>query len=181
MRALVASIALALQLVAAPVRADETEDAALVHLERGVEAFHAGAYDRAHREFEAAQELAPDRPNPYRWLALTEVQLGDCATALGNIDGFLSRVPDDDPRTAEMIRMRVLCERSVAEAAAPPPPPPPPPRRRRSITRRWWFWPAVIGAAAAVTGAVIVVADEPDATRLPPIHCDGSGCAPGAR
>jgi hypothetical protein len=179
MRAPVAAIALALVAVAPAVRADDApgaEAAAQLHLDRGVDAFRAGEYARAHREFAAASELAPDKPNPYRWLALTEVQLGECRPALDHIEAFLSRVAADDPRAAELIRVRVLCERTLAEEAEPAPAPP----ARRPITRRWWFWPAVIGAAAAVTGAVIVLADEPDATVLPPIRCDGGGCQAGA-
>lgn len=92
--------------------ADPTASAALVHLERGVAAFRAGDFARAHRELLAAHELAPDRPNPYRWLALTEIQLGDCARALVNIDGFLTRVAAGDPRVPEMTRWRELCART---------------------------------------------------------------------
>ena len=92
--------------------ADPTADAALVHLERGVAAFRAGDFARAHRELVAAHDLAPDRPNPYRWLALTEIQLGDCAHALVNIAGFLTRVAAGDPRVPEMTRWRELCART---------------------------------------------------------------------
>ena len=115
MRGLVASIAVAvagLAVAPAAARGDVTEDAALLHLERGVAAFKAGDYLRAHRELETAHELAPDRANPYRWLALTEIQLGDCRRALVNIAGFLSRVPADEPRAAELIRLRDLCQRT---------------------------------------------------------------------
>ncbi|HTE56366.1 MAG TPA: PEGA domain-containing protein [Kofleriaceae bacterium] len=113
MRAFVASIAVAAaSLVAAPVRADPAEQAALVHLDRGVAAFRARDYTGAHREFAAASELAPDRPNPYRWLALTEVQLGDCQRAVVHAGDFLSRVRPDDPRAAELVRVRELCQRT---------------------------------------------------------------------
>jgi hypothetical protein len=123
MRAVVASIAVAtVALLAAPVRADPAEQAALLHLDRGVAAFRAGDYTRAHREFQAASELAPDRPNPYRWLALTEVQLGDCRRAVVSADGFLSRVRADDPRAAELVRLRGLCQRTgvLLVDSAPP-------------------------------------------------------------
>lgn len=124
MRALGASIVAALALaVAAPAaRADEAEDAALLHLDRGVGAFRAGDYARAHRELSAAQELAPDRPNPYRWLALTEVQLGDCASALVHIEEFLARVPPEDERVAELVRLRELCENTGALTVESTPP-----------------------------------------------------------
>lgn len=117
MRAVVASIAVAATwLLAPPAVAGPAEDeaAALAHLDRGVAAFRAGDFARAHREFEAASELAPDRPNPYRWLALTEVQLGDCPRAAVHAEAFLSRVPADDPRAAELVRVRDLCRRTGA-------------------------------------------------------------------
>ncbi|MDQ3369853.1 MAG: PEGA domain-containing protein [Myxococcota bacterium] len=112
MRSLVIAIVAALGLAAPSVAADSTEAAALVHLERGIAAFEAGDHALAHRELRAAHELAPDRPNPYRWLALTEIQLGDCPAALRNIAGFVARVPAGDPRLAEIGRLRELCERT---------------------------------------------------------------------
>jgi hypothetical protein len=125
MRALVAQIVTALVAAlafAAEAHADATEDAALLHLERGVAAFKAGDYLRAHRELEAAHDLAPDRANPYRWLALTEIQLGDCRRALVNIEGFLARVKPDEPRVAELVRLRELCQRTgVLRVESTPP------------------------------------------------------------
>lgn len=112
MRAVVVTIAVALAPVAA--RADAVEEAARVHLDRGIAAFQAGDFTRAHRELAAAHDLAPDRANPYRWLALTEIQLGDCASALVNLEAFLTRVGPDDPRVAEMVRLRELCQRTGA-------------------------------------------------------------------
>src|SRR5512139_2653469 len=87
-------------LAARPVSADPVEDAAQLHLDRGIAAFERGEFLTAHRELQAANELVPAKPNPYRWLALTEVQLGDCARARVNIEGFLERVPEDDARRA---------------------------------------------------------------------------------
>lgn len=107
------AIAITLACHLAVARADpRIEERALRHLEAGVAAYRAGEFRRAHAELAAANRLVPDRANPYRWLALTEIQLGDCASALGNIDGFLSRVRPDDPRVAEMTRWRDLCSRT---------------------------------------------------------------------
>jgi hypothetical protein len=170
MRAIVASIVATL-LVASTVRADEPtpEDAALVHLDLGVAAFHAKDYARAHREFLAAHELAPDRANPYRWLALTEVQLGQCPTALGNIEEFLARVKPDDPRIDEMTRLRAMCERVTAAPA---------PKKDKPITQKWWFWTAIGGAAVAIAGVSIAIATSgDDLTTLPPVTCGASGCS----
>ena len=232
MRALVAPIVAAVLLGAPPTaRADATETAALLHLERGVAAFRAGDYLRARRELEVAHELAPDRANPYRWLALTAVQLGDCKAVLINIDGFLARVAADEPRVAELVRLRELCQRTgvlrvdssptaaslhldgalvgttpyrTLSLQAGPHTLVADHRGRRSVSRsivvtagaelairldlpparrpligRWWFWPTVVGAAALTTAAIVLVADPDDATVLPPIRCDATGCRPG--
>src|SRR5262245_16330517 len=73
----VAAIVALVQLAAAVARADPAADAlALAHLESGVAAYRAGDLAHAHLELTAAQQLAPDRANPYRWLALTEAKLG---------------------------------------------------------------------------------------------------------
>ena len=160
------------------------EAAALQHLDKGVAAFRAGDYAFAHGELTLARDLAPAKPNPYRWLALTEVQLGDCPHALGNIESFLARVPDNDPRVGEMTRLRELCKRGanlqldhdIAQPAPDPmfaPAEPAPP-----ITHRWWFWTAIGAAALAATGATIYVVTHEGTSTLPPIHCTGAGCMP---
>jgi len=177
--------------LAAPARADD-ETAALGHLDRGVAAFRAGDFALAHRELTAARDLAPAKPNPYRWLALTEVQLGDCPHALANIDAFLARTRDDDPRLGEMTRLRELCRRGGVPAAnlqldhditqpAPDPMlarPRDTPAEQPGITHRWWFWPTVGFAALAITGTTIYVATRGGETTLPPVHCTSAGCTP---
>jgi PEGA domain len=107
----VARIVALAQLAAAVARADPAAEA-LAHLERGVAAYRAGDFAHAQVELLAAQRLAPDRANPYRWLALTEVELGDCRGALVHVEGFLSRVPADDPRIAELLAVRRRCTAS---------------------------------------------------------------------
>ena len=114
----------------------------------------------------------------------TEVQLGECPQALGNIDSFLARVANNDPRVGEMTRLRELCKRGanlqlyhdIAQPAPDPmftPAEPAPP-----ITHRWWFWTAIGAAALAATGATIYVVTHDGTTTLPPIHCTGAGCMP---
>jgi hypothetical protein len=170
----IVAVAVTMLALAATARADEAEDAALLHLDRGIEAFRAHAYARAHDEFAAAHALQPDRANPYRWLALTEVQLGDCAGAIVHIAEFERRVAAGDPRLAELVRLRVLCKRAEASPAPAPAP------ARRPIHRRRWFWPAVAGATAVVAGAVVlgVVLSGDDPSRLPPVRCGDAGCTP---
>jgi hypothetical protein len=109
MTAHVASIVAAALLAATPAAADPAEDAALAHLDRGVAAYRARDFARAHDELLEASRLAPDRPNPYRWLALAEVELDDCQSALVNIEGFLSRVPTGDTRIPELVALRDRC------------------------------------------------------------------------
>jgi hypothetical protein len=113
MTARVAWIAVVAQLATTVVHADpteaEAEERALAHLDRGVAAFRAGEFARARAALAEAQRLAPDRPNPYRWLAMTEVELGDCRSALVDIESFLSRVPAGDRRVAEVIALRGRC------------------------------------------------------------------------
>lgn len=121
MRAIAVAIVM-LQVAAPPARADAVETAARAHFDRGVGAYNAGDYALARREFAAASQLAPAAPNPYRWLALAEVQLGDCKNAVGHIDAFLSRVPAEDERRPELVRLRELCERTgVLRVESTPP------------------------------------------------------------
>lgn len=193
----VARIVLAALLTTAVVRAepapaapgDTVENRALVHLDRGVAAYRVGDLRRAHAELVEANQLAPDRPNPYRWLALTEAALGDCDGALVNIEGFLSRVAADDPRVGELRALRERCLRSasaarpgetgatvpaasqVAAAPAAPPPAEPP------VYRRWWLWTAV-GALAILAAGTTYALTRDAPSRLPPVTCAPAGCHP---
>lgn len=187
MRALVASI-IVLQLVvgAGLARADVTETAAQVHLDRGIAAFRAGDYAVAVHELTEASELMPAKPNPYRWRALAEAQLGDCEHALLDIESFLSRVPPEDARVPELVRLRGLCQHPRVPAVTSDPTPPavvekraePPPEHHTPITHRWWFWTA-LGAVALTTAGAIVYATRPDdPTVLPPVTCGATGCTP---
>ena len=198
MRALVVAIVVAFGLPALPVHADAIEDAALEHLDRGIAAFEAKDFHLAHREFTRAHDLVPDRANPFRWLALAEIQLGDCGAAVPHIAAFLARVPKTDPRAAEMTRWRDFCARKPVSPAPHMPggagtPPgtatgtqvtgtrdlgatPPPPAARTPLHERWWFWPLVGTAAVAVTGAIVYTATDGDASTLPPVRCDNTGC-----
>jgi hypothetical protein len=169
-------IAVAAVFAATVARADPAADRALEHLDRGVAAFRAGELALAHRELVTANELAPDRPNPYRWLAKTEVQLGDCRAALVHIEGFLSRVAVSDPRVGELLALRAECLPPGPAAAATPgaaPEPSPEP----SVVRRWWFWTAIGVVAVTAAGVTYGVTRGGDA-RLPPITCGPAGCRP---
>lgn len=159
--------------------ADATDDAALLHLDRGIAAFEAKDFATAQHELSIAHELAPTKANPYRWLALAEIQLGDCTSALPHIAGFLSRVAANDARIPEMIRWREFCQRStdnpqVTGTRALSTTPPADDHRLRT---RWWFWPAIGGAALAITGVTVYMLTHRDEPVLPSVHCDNMGCA----
>ena len=151
---------------------------ALAHLDRGVAEYRAGAYALAERDLDAARQLAPDRPNPYRWLALTQVQLGECQAAMVNIESFLSRVPAGDPRAPELIALRERCVLELQARRTPParearPAPPP-----RSLAHRWWFWTAIGAVAVAAAGATYLAVHDGGPAQLPTITCGPTGCTP---
>ena len=99
----------------------KTEAAAQLHLDRGIAAYERGEYSVALRELGAARDLVPHKPNPYRWLALAMVQLGDCVHAVTNIDAFVSRAPAGDARLPELGRLRELCQRTgILQVTATP-------------------------------------------------------------
>lgn len=107
----VAAVALTVTAAAPRARADDLA-AAQQHLDAGVAAYDAGDFARAKTELVAARDLAPDKPNPYRWLALAEQRLGDCTGAVAHVEGFLARVPADDARIGELVRLRDQCKRT---------------------------------------------------------------------
>jgi hypothetical protein len=168
-RSLVAAV---LVMLASSSRADDADAPALDHLDRGIAAYRIGDYETAHREFGLAQELAPDRPNPYRWLALTEIKQGDCREALVHIEAFMSRVPVGDARVPEMVAQRQQC---VHEAQVQPSPPPPP-AETTPVYGRWWFWAAVGVVAITAAGVTYAATRDSDVSMLPPIRCNPGGC-----
>ncbi len=200
MRGFVVAIIIALQLNA---YADPKEDEALRRLDRGIAAFDAKDFATAEREFTAAHDLVPDKANPYRWLALAEIQLGDCQSAVEHIEGFLARVPANDERVAEMTRWREFCRRQPPgpqpQGQGPQPPQgqqsqgqpshdtqltgtqnlgqPPVRSDEKPVYNRRWFWPVIGGAAVIATGAIVFAATRGDETMLPPIQCNDAGCS----
>jgi len=161
-----------LVLAASTSHADNGDAVALDHLDRGIAAYRLGDYPTAHRELGLAQELAPDHPNPYRWLALTEIKQGDCRDALVHIEAFMSRVPVGDARVPEMVAARQQCVQEAQPVALAPAPPPEP----TPVYHRWWFWTAVGVVAVAAVGVTIAATHGGDESTLPPIKCSPGGC-----
>jgi len=155
--------------------------AGTAHLDHAVAAFGAGDFALALHELQIVVELVPHKPNPYRWLALTEIQQGDCAHARLDVDSFLARVSADDARIPELLRARDGCvQRGVPKITVAPertPPPPPPRERSPSLVTRWWFWTAIAGAAA-LTGAVLYATRDDEPARFGPIVCTRTSCSP---
>ena len=75
----------------------------------GVDAFKREDFEAARVALSRVIELVPDKPNPYRWLGLTEARLGHCAEALRAFETFLAHVPASDPRTVEVVTLRDRC------------------------------------------------------------------------
>ena len=179
MRALILAIA-GLGVAGALAHAEprSVENEALHHLDRGVAAYRAGDYAVAEHELHTAQALVPEKPNPYRWLALTESALGECQQALVDIESFLSRIPADDPRVAEMVQLREHCVVDLhAQHAQPAQPPAAPPPESTPITHRWWLWTAVGVVAVAAGVTTYAVVHDPGPSTLPAITCGTTGCA----
>ena len=105
---LVARFAGAQPTEAEPPAAVPADDAPL-HIERGIAAYRARHFAQAADELLQANRLAPEQPEPYRWLALTEVEIDDCPSALLNVDAFLARARQGDPGAPEMLRVRDRC------------------------------------------------------------------------
>jgi len=162
-------------LVPASADADRVDSEALGHLDRGVAAYKLADYTTARRELDAAVELVPDRANPYRWRALTELAQHDCATAVVDIESFLSRVPAGDERVAELTAARDRCVAGVRVAPQPVAVAAPPPPHEAKLHEHWWFWTAI--GAVAITGAGVAYGvTRHDETTLPIVHCTNAGC-----
>lgn len=166
-------------LASTPALADDVETAAQVHLDRGVAAYGAADWTVALQEFRAASALVPYKPNPYRWLALTEVQLGDCAHARLDVESFIARVPIADPRVGELVQMRdgcvqrggpsVVADPVAAQRGAPM-------RVDRPLVTRWWFWTIIGSVAVVAVGTTLYATHDDGPTLLPAIVCGPTGC-----
>jgi len=183
--AAVAAIALSLAgLAGAQPAEDEQVRKARDHYKQGEEAFAAGRYDEAYREFESGYQLAP-RPVFLLNMAHSERRRGDLKNARALYKKFLLVDPESKYRGEVEQVLQELDNALAAEEAARPtiapptlaPAPPPvvapplvttPPVTTRSgsdqeygeprpLYRRWWFWAAIGGAVAAavVTGVAL--------------------------
>jgi hypothetical protein len=103
-----------------PRPVDPADDSAPAYLERGIAAYRARDFERAVNELLRANQLAPQWPDPYHWLALAEAEIDDCRSAVINIDTFVSRVAAGDPRVAELVAVRERCQRGQLSVDSTP-------------------------------------------------------------
>lgn len=94
--------------------AADTEEEALQLQDRGIEAFERGEYPTAYEFFLAERRLVPDKPNPFRWLAMTEARLGECRKAKNTMTKFLGLVPPGDNRIQKVREEVGKCEQAPA-------------------------------------------------------------------
>ena len=79
-------------------------------LEKGIALFKDGKLAEARAVFFQLRKLVPDKANPHRWLGMTYARLGQCPEAITNLNNFLERVAEDDPRVAEVTTIRDRCK-----------------------------------------------------------------------
>jgi hypothetical protein len=189
--------------VVPPVGGDPHRVEAAARLDRGVAAYRAGDHAHAVSELVEASRLSPDWPDPYRWLALVEIEIDDCASATLNTAALAARVPPGDHRVAELVALRTRClhrptlefgsqfgsqpgavdslraaEATFTATGA----------RDRPLVERWWLWAAVGLATATVIGVIWATngsGSGPGAMSgpsgdhgLPGVTCDATGCHP---
>src|SRR5262249_7971537 len=104
----VAALACLCALAPAAAHADKESDAVKA-LDDGWQLFLKGKLAEARAKFAFAQQAFPEKPNPYRLLALVDAREGRCADAVAELDEFLKRVNADDERYAEAVTLRDTC------------------------------------------------------------------------
>lgn len=96
------------------------------HYERGRQAFDAGQYQRAIREFATADRIAPSAILEYN-IGLCHEQLGEKAEAIRRFRLYLDRMPNAKNRPEVESRIRQLEADIAAKGSAEPTPPQPTP------------------------------------------------------
>src|SRR5690348_8206157 len=98
----------------AHAQSDDVVAEASNRVNHGLELYAAGDLAGARKEFAAAQLLVPDKPNPYRLLALVDAHMGQCTDALREVEVFLKLAAPDDRRRPEALSVREQCQRELA-------------------------------------------------------------------
>jgi hypothetical protein len=84
------------------------------YIDRGVQFLDAGHLEDARAAFAQAQQLAPDKANPYRLLGIVDARLGRCTDAVKELTAFIDRVTPGDPRVREAITIRDRCKEELS-------------------------------------------------------------------
>jgi len=163
--------------------ADKLEDAAQLLIDRGLEAWEKGDLPGARSSFAKARDLLPEKPNPYRLLALVDQKLGHCEEAASEADRFLGLAIASDPRRAEVQSIRDSCVRpspvrssqapisrpSLAQATPTPRKPP------TNIWRNSAIASLVIGSVGIIAGVPLLIYVDNKAAGAVPTAVGAAG------
>jgi hypothetical protein len=178
---------LLLTLICTYVQADKLEDAAQLLVDRGLEAWAKGDLPAARASFASARDLLPEKPNPYRLLALADQKLGRCDDALKEADRFLALAAASDPRRAEVQSLREGCVRPHPSQARPPKDQParvealqptqaqPPAKKPTNVWRNSAIASLVIGAAGVIAGVPLLIFVDNKAAGAVPTAVGAAG------
>jgi hypothetical protein len=166
-------------LIATGLFADKLEDAAQLLIDRGLAAWEKGDLPGARASFARARDLLPEKPNPYRLLALADQKLGQCDVAVAEADRFLALAAADDSRRNEVRSIRESCVRpSPTPAIAKPSLLQPAPTARKRPTNIWRnsaIASLVIGAAGIIAGVPLLIFVDNKAAGAVPTAVGAAG------
>jgi hypothetical protein len=146
--------------LASTVHADPLESAAQALVDSGLREWERGDLPAARALFAHARDVLPDKPNPYRLLALIDSKLGHCAAAVLEAERFLALTPPDDRRRGEIVAVRESCTAAPAKMnmsvnVNPAPTAIPSHASPRRGLRIAAITTLVLGTASAVVGGVL--------------------------
>lgn len=170
---------LVLIFLCASASADKLEDAAQLLVDRGLEAWAKGDLPGARASFASARDLLPEKPNPYRLLALADQKLGRCEDALREAERFLTLAAANDSRRSEVQLVRESCVRPSPTPSRPQiavaPPPPAPKKPATNVWRNSAIASLVIGAAGVIAGVPLLIFVDNKAAGAVPTAVGAAG------
>ncbi len=156
----------------------ETLQLAKQHFVAGKDAYNAGKYAQAIREFKAAEAIRPSPILSYN-IGLSNEKLGKRRLALQYYQSYLSALPDAANRAEvqeRVAKLQAQPAQTTTAADTPPPtyppyaggdpyassapaqpqPPPPAPAAKKSL---WWVWVLVgVGGGLVLTTIIVIAA-----------------------
>lgn len=189
--------------VAAATRESDEVKEAKVHWKHGQDAYDAGRFEEALREFEAGYALVA-RPAFLLNMAHAARRMGELKRAKGLYKRYLVAEPDSQQKAEVEELLRDIEAKLTVEAApaapeekavpfptapvrppaAPEPAPavlltapaPAPASETSPVYKRWWFWTAAgaVVAAAGVTAFLLLGADDTEPGMVPTLGTIGT-------